>query len=285
MTPSASTGLVVLLGDRVGHSVSPAIHNAGFAALGLDLVYLASAVSADRFADALAGLHALGARGANVTVPHKEAAFELAETLGPTARATGAVNTLVRTPTGWSGHNTDLEGFAVPLRALGAPLASGRAVVLGAGGAARAAALALRDRFGLARVDVAARRVEQADGVVSDLAVGSDAVELRAVSLDAADVPGAALVVNATPLGMDDADVSPCAPDAFRVGQVAYDLVYGPRPTRFVRDAEQAGATVLDGLAMLVGQAAGAFRLWTGRDLPTSLATDAARAALADRHA
>ena len=88
MTLTASTGLVVLLGDRVRHSVSPALHNAGFAALGLDLAYLACAVPADRFADALAGLHALGARGANVTVPHKEAAFELAETLGPTARAT-----------------------------------------------------------------------------------------------------------------------------------------------------------------------------------------------------
>ena len=109
MTPSASTGWVLLLGDRVAHSVSPAIHNAGFDALGLDLVYLASAVPPDRIAEAVAGLHALGGVGANVTVPHKEAAFALADTLGPVARATRAVNTLVRTPDGWRGHNTDVS--------------------------------------------------------------------------------------------------------------------------------------------------------------------------------
>ena len=283
MTLTASTGLIVLLGDRVRHSVSPAIHNAGFAACGLDLAYLACAVPGDRFADALAGLHALGARGANVTVPHKEVAFELAETLGPTARATGAVNTLVRTETGWSGHNTDLDGFAAPLRDLGVPLGGGRAVVLGAGGAARAATRALGQDFGLARVDVAARRPGQAERVVADLAPDAG-TELRAVALGDADLSGAALIVNATPLGMEDADASPCGPEAFREGQVAYDLVYGPRPTRFVRDAERAGATALGGLAMLVGQAAGAFHLWTGRHLPVAVATTAARRALTDRH-
>ena len=160
-------------------------------------------------------------------------------------------------------------------------------MVLGAGGAARAAARALSEGFGLQRVDIAARRLEQAQAVVADLSAtsGVGAAALRAVEWRGADLPGAALVVNATPLGMDDAEASPCPAAAFRPGQVAYDLVYGPRPTGFVRDAERAGATVLDGLAMLVGQAAGAFRLWTGRDLPIPLSTEAARRALADRHA
>lgn len=281
MTPSVSTRLVALLGDPVAQSVSPAIHNDAFGTLGMDLVYVAAAVPAERFVDALMGLHALGAVGANVTVPHKEAAWELAETLGPTARAAGAVNTLVRTPSGWSGHNTDVEGFASPLRALGASLGGARAVVIGAGGAARAAVLALRDGFGLARVDVAARRLEQAEALVRDLAADATA-ELHALALGDADL-GAPLIVNATSVGMQDPDDSPCPGAGFAPEQIVYDLVYGAVPTRLVRDARAASATALDGLAMLVGQAAGAFRLWTGRDLDLARATAAARAALALR--
>ena len=152
--------------------------------------------------------------------------------------------------------------------------------MLGAGGAARAAVLALRDGFGLAHVDVVARRPDQAARLVADLQAGLGA-SLRADACAA--LAEADVLVNATPVGMDDADLSPCPPDSFRPGQIVYDLVYGTRPTRLLQEAAAAGATTLDGLAMLVGQAAGAFRLWTGEDLPLALATDAARRAL--RHA
>ena len=281
MTPSASTRLAVLLGDPVSQSVSPAIHNDAFDALGIDVVYTAARVPADRFGDALAGLHALGAVGANVTVPHKKAAYARAETLGPMARASGAVNTLVRTPTGWSGHNTDVDGFAEPLRALGADLSGARAVVIGAGGAARATVLALREGFGLDRVDVAARRIAQAERLVDELGIGD--AELRAVGLDAADLVTPALVVNATSVGMHGAEATPCPGARFREGQIVYDLVYGPAPTRLVRDARAAGAQAIDGLAMLVGQAAGAFRLWTGEAMDQARALAVARDALARR--
>ena len=276
----SSTRLVALLGDPVGQSVSPAMHNAAFEAAGADLVYVAAAVSGDQFSEAVDGLYALGAVGANVTVPHKRAAWELAETLGPMAEAAGAVNTLVRTPTGWSGHNTDVDGFAAPLRATGADLTGTRALVIGAGGAARAAVLALRDGFGLARVDVAARRVEQAEALVRDLRGGS--AELCAVPLGDAD-DNARLVVNATSVGMHSPHDTPCPDARFQPEQIIYDLVYGPEPTQLVRDATAAGATTLDGLAMLVGQAAGAFRLWTGQEMNTDLALRVARRALADR--
>lgn len=281
MTPASSTGLVALLGNPVGQSVSPALHNAAFEDAGLDLVYIAARVSGPRFREAATGLHALGALGANVTVPHKRAAWNLAEALGPMAAAAGAVNTLVRTPTGWSGHNTDVEGFAKPLRETNVDLRDARALVIGAGGAARAAVLALRDGFGLSRIDVAARRTEQAGALVEDLASGGNA-GLRAVALGDADTR-ARLVVNATPVGMHDAAEMPYPGAQFTPDQVVYDLVYGPERTRLVHAARAAGATTLDGLAMLIGQAAGSFQLWTGREMNTDLAMRVARDALAAR--
>lgn len=278
----AATRLAVLLGDPVAHSRSPRIHNAAFRALGLDAVYLACRVAPAYLPAAVAGLKALGALGASVTIPHKEAVAPLLDRLAPTAASVGAVNTLVFEDDGAvRGENTDVEGFLQPLRPHDDRLHGAAMTVLGAGGAARAAAYALLSVFEPTRLTVAARRPDQARRLSAALAPHDpfDALWPASFAEAGAAVRESALVVNATPVGMaPDAGRTPW-PEAsdFHAGQLVYDLVYAPAETRLLREAAARGAVPLGGLAMLVGQAAAAFRLWTGRDLPL----DAVWAALA----
>ena len=278
----ASTGLVVLLGDPVGHSVSPAIHNAGFREGGLDLVYLACAVPGDRLAAAVGGLWALDGVGANVTVPHKTAVLELAATASATARALGAANTLVRTDDGWHADNTDATGFLVPLGACRQQIEGQTVLVLGAGGAARAVAYAALTALRPGRLVVAARRLSQAQELLQDLETSGGGCDRAAVSLADAgpDVRAAALVVNATSVGMGDGATPWAQADDFRTGQIVYDLVYRPSETPLMRAARARGATVIGGLPMLLAQAAGSYRQWTGRELPAETARRAALDAL-----
>lgn len=267
--------LVVLLGDPVAHSVSPAMHAAAFREHGLDAIYLACRVEAGRLMEAVRGLDALGALGANVTIPHKEAVLGLCNALSPEATAVGAVNTLVRGEAGWTGHTTDVAGFLAPLAHEEVP----DATVLGAGGAARAVVYALLTTFAPSRLTLASRRPEQAEALARDLAPFDSRGGLAVASLTEA--PAARLVVNATPLGMHGMeDLSPYPRADLGPGQIAYDLVYRPRETRFLREAAARGAQAIGGLPMLVGQAAESFRLWTGRDFPTDAARRAALDAL-----
>ena len=272
----------MLLGDPVGHSLSPALHNTAFTYQGLDLVYLACAVEADHLAEALRGLWALGARGANVTIPHKRAALAIADEATSTAEALGAANTLVRTDAGWRADNTDVAGFLAPLDAHRQRLGDAPVVVFGAGGAARAVVYAAAVGLKASRVTIVARRPEQADALAADLDGVTEEAELRTVTPTEAgpSVREAALVVNATPLGMGDGR-TPWSDDAdLHDGQVVYDLVYRPSRTPLLQAAEARGATVLGGLPMLIGQAADAYRQWTGRDFPHDVARRAALDAL-----
>jgi shikimate dehydrogenase len=273
LLPSPATRLAVLLGDPVAHSASPLIHNAAFRAVGLDVVYLACRVAPAGLPAAVAGLRALGAIGASVTIPHKEAVVPLLDRLAPAAVAVGAVNTLVFEADGpVRGENTDVEGFLQPLLPHADALHGAAMVVLGAGGAARAAAYALLTAFEPTRLAVAARRPDQARRLAAALAPYDSYDALRPVPFDEARaaVSESALVVNATPVGMaPDADRTPWPQDEdFHPGQFVYDLVYAPAETRLLREAAARGATPLGGLAMLVGQAATAFRLWTGLAMP-----------------
>jgi 3-dehydroquinate dehydratase / shikimate dehydrogenase len=249
LTPD--TAVYGVVGRPIAHSVSPAMHNAAFGLEGLDAVYLPlEAADAD---DVLAFADALDLRGASVTAPFK---VELATRipLDDEARAVGAVNTLLRSGAGWQGTNTDLHGLMAPLRSRLQP-ARTRAAVLGAGGAARAAACALR-REG-ADVTVHARRRAQADAIATALGV------------NAADWPPVRgswdLLVNATPVGTAPRVNDTPWPDAHFDGRLVYDLVYNPRETRLLRESAAAGLETLGGLEMLVAQAQRQFLLWTGR--------------------
>ncbi len=282
------TALVGVLGDPVRHSLSPAMHNAAIAALGLDWAYLALPVAASDLAVVLRALAAIDCRGLNVTLPHKQAAAGLAEELTPLAWRLGAVNTLVRREGGgWLGTNTDVEGFLAPLRSL----AAREALVLGCGGSARAVVAGLVD-LGLDRIQVAGRdaaRLEPFIRSCADWAPGLVPLVWGADSTGPADPLGAALasadlVVNTTPVGMAAAERSPLRPDqiaALSPATTVYDLIYTPRPTALLRLARQQGCRTIDGLEMLVQQGAASLRLWSGlQEMPVIAMRAAALARL-----
>lgn len=276
--PTAATRLVALLGDPVAHSRSPALHNAAFRALGIDAVYLACRIDAADLPAALDGLDALGALGANVTIPHKEAAARhLAHrgTLTDAARAIGAVNTVVRRSDGrFEGDNTDADGFLDGLAPHRGAVDGAEAVVFGVGGAARAVAVALMAHVRPSRLTLVARDTARADAVARALAPVSNATPVATDAFGTGTVREAVrrarLVVNATPLGMAPNALRTPHPDADDLGpdHVVYDLVYAPRETRLLREAAARGAATVCGLAMLAGQADRAFRRWTGKPIP-----------------
>lgn len=260
-----------LFGHPVAHSLSPAMHNAAFRALGLPHRYEALDVPPAEIAGAVERLRAAGALGANVTVPHKLAVMEFLDALADDAREIGAVNTIVRDGSGRSvrlvGHNTDRHGFVAALAEAGVDVAGLRALVLGAGGAARSAVPALV--AGGARVTIANRTRARAVDLAAAGAIG--------VSGWPEDLAGWDLIVNATSLGLHDED--PLAGVALPASLVVYDLVPTARETPLVRRARGAGCRVVDGLAMLLHQAAKSFTLWTGENAPM----DEMRAALPRR--
>lgn len=289
------TALVGVLGDPVRHSLSPAMHNAALAALGLDWVYLALPTPARRLAVVLEALEALGCRGLNVTIPHKQAVATLCRELSPLAERLGAVNTLVpHAQGGWFGTNTDVEGFAAPLRRDGADWRGRRAVVLGSGGSARAVVAALVD-LGFAEIQLAGRRAEAVEAFRQDCAAWAPQLRPLVWSSDAlaAVLAGADLVVNTTPLGMAssaDPSASLACPlseaelQALPPGSWVYDVIYIPRPSALLRRAAERGCTTLDGLEMLVQQGAAALRLWSGlADVPVGCMREAALRQLQSR--
>ncbi|HEX9242386.1 MAG TPA: shikimate dehydrogenase (NADP+) [Anaeromyxobacter sp.] len=263
------TALYGVLGHPVSHSRSPEMQNAAFSDAGIDAVYVALPAAPERLADAIAGAHALGFAGLNVTVPHKQAALPLCATVDPVAGAIGAVNTLRRAPRGWEGFNTDAPACLALLEAAGVGKGA-RALLLGAGGVARAAGWALL-RAG-AILQISARRGEVAWEVAQALAPGAAAgvplPEAVPFAELAARCRAADVIVNATSVGLAG---HPGALEgvAFRAGQVAADAVYGD--TAFVRAARAAGARVVTGEELLVRQGALAFTLWTGRPAPEAV--------------
>jgi len=245
--------LAGVLGFPVRHSRSPAMMNAAFRELGLDWRYFALPVPPGRFAETVRALAASGYRAANVTIPHKVAARELADELSDGARAIGAVNTLILGEDGRvAGDNTDAGGL---LDALGAPPPE-TALVLGAGGAARAAAWALNNAG--ARVTIWNRTPGRAAALAKELGV------------DAADRPGPAeLLVNATSVGLNPEDSLEGLP--LVEARVVVELVYGQTPTPLARWAEERGVRLVDGLEVLIHQGARSFALWTGREAPVEV--------------
>ena len=268
---NGNTEVIGIIGWPVGHSLSPALHNAAFAALSLDYVYVPLPVAPDRVAAAISGLPALGLRGANVTVPHKSAVLPFIDEVDDNARLAGAVNTIVVGDGRLSGHNTDVIGFGQALREVVAESLVGLPVlVLGAGGVGRAAVVWLAQAGAdLTIVDLTIEIAEQVAAVARAAAPNVRARALPVASLGAADIAAATLLVNATSLGMDGAGKVPRVfVDNVRNDHVVYDVVYANEPTQLIVQARERGARVIEGLSMLLWQAAAAFELWTGVGAP-----------------
>ncbi len=248
-----------VIGDPIGHSKSPAMHHAAYDALGLSYLYVAVHVAPGRVAEALERMREMGYRGVNVTVPHKAEALAWASQPDSLASRIGAANTVdLRTGRAW---NTDAPGFMDTLVDLGlrSPY---RAVVLGAGGSARALVAALSDEAGV-EVAVWNRTRDRADRMVQELAPSAQV-------LDRPDLTDAGLVVNATSTGLSgielDLDFAATPPDA-----LAYDLAYGSEPTAFERQAASVGRRHTDGRGLLAAQGARAFEHWLGIPAPKAV--------------
>jgi 3-dehydroquinate dehydratase/shikimate dehydrogenase len=250
---SASSTLYGLVGSPIAHSVSPAMHNAALGAAGLDAVYLP--LPANDVDDFLAFARAMGLAGASITIPFKVALAERVDRLDDTASRIGAINT-IRVANGvWAGRNTDLAGFLQPLLDRGVVLKGTRASILGAGGAARAVAIALS--VAGAPVTLHARDRERAATVAAATGASVGGWPPPAGSWD--------LLVNCTPVGMHpQVDATPIDPSLL-TGRMVYDLVYNPLETRLLREAARAGCQTIGGLEMLVAQAVEQFEWWTGR--------------------
>ncbi|MBW4465259.1 MAG: shikimate dehydrogenase [Pegethrix bostrychoides GSE-TBD4-15B] len=280
---SGQTRLLGVIGDPIGHTLSPVMHNAAIAELGLDLVYLPFPVAAANLAAALNGFAAIGLLGFSVTIPHKQAIMPLLNEVSAVAQAIGAVNTVCRTAAGWYGTNTDAEGFLAPLLALNRDWQSTTAVILGNGGAARAVVAGCA-QLGFSRIQVVGRSSDK----LAVLRQGwPDLASLTVHLWEELPLllPNATLIVNSTPVGMHpQAEASPLSHAEIQQVQPAaifYDLIYSPRPTQFLQQAAAQGATAIDGLGMLVQQGAVALSLWL--EQPVSVAV--MRQALLDHFA
>lgn len=276
MTTAKSRWLGVL-GWPVEHSRSPQIHTAALEATGIDAVYLPLAVPPAALASAITGLRALGALGANVTLPHKERVMEHLDAIEPAALAIGAVNTIVREGDRLIGANTDGDGLARALHEGGVELDGARVLLIGGGGAARASVRGLLDA-GARAITVAARRIEQAE----QLADGEPSLSALALAdtralEDAA--RGADLFVQASSATLGDRDPAFAASlpfDALPDHATVIDLVYAPLETSVLRAAAARGLRTVDGLGMLVWQAALAFERWHGVAAPIEVMRRAA---------
>jgi shikimate dehydrogenase len=283
---TGTTKLLGVIGNPIAHTFSPVMHNAAIAALGLDYRYVAFDVAPAQLATALDGFAAIGVVGCSVTIPHKQAVMPLLKDISPLAKAVGAVNTIWNAPEGWQGTNTDIPGFIAPLRAITRDWGETTALILGNGGAARAVVAGCH-QLGCRSVRVFGRDAAKL------AAFGESWQDIQLETLSG-DVPtpvklhvhlwdelGAfidrenLLLVNSTPIGMYPQTMdSPISAEMMaKIGSnsIAYDLIYTPRPTKFLQLAQGYGAIAIDGLEMLIQQGAIAFELWLQQAAPSDI--------------
>ena len=285
---NGGTALVGLLGNPVRHSLSPAMQNAALQEMGLNWSYLALPCEGQDLPVVLEGLRAVGCRGLNVTIPHKQAVAGLCQKLSPLARRLGAVNTLIpEHGSSWSGDNTDVSGFLAPLEDH-IEWTGRRAVVVGCGGSARAVVAGLQT-LGLAEISVIGRQSATLQPFVQDLSLDEAPLDpLLDSDPTIADVIAASdLIINTTPVGMAQHGEDGAMPlgESFwsRITTEAtlYDLIYIPRPTAWLQWGRKRQLHCIDGLDMLVQQGAASLRLWSGHDdVPIDAMRSAAETAL-----
>ena len=277
---TGKTKLLGIIGDPVEHSLSPVMHNAAIANLGLDYVYVPFPVKQGDLARAIAGFSAVDLQGFSITIPHKQDIIPLLSEVSDDAVNIGAVNTVWLTETGWKGTNTDAEGFVSPLKTMSLDWQQLTAVVLGNGGAARAVIVGLIN-LGCSEVHVVGRNPDKlarfyqswhhAPAIASKIKI-HNWDNLKSL------LPTTDLLVNTTPVGMSPkTDASPVEASLIqklKPNAIAYDLIYTPNPTQFLKLAQNHGATAIDGLEMLVQQGAAALKIWLQQPVPVEVMRD-----------
>lgn len=273
MNITGATRLAALLGSPVEHSQSPLIHNTAFQQLQLPYTYLAFDVPPEQLKEAVEGLKALKAIGFNLTMPHKEAVMPLLDELSQEAAVIGAVNTVKVEGEHLTGHNTDGKGFLLSLQDVGFLVSGKKAVIAGSGGAARSVALALA-QGNVRQLVLLNRSLHRAEEIALMLREATPEIDVKVAELNQANVAtelnDADLLVNSTPLGMKESSTESIVSDGsiLKPPLLVYDLLYHPPRTYLMKQAEEQGCTTINGLSMLLWQAALAFEIWTGVPMP-----------------
>ncbi|MFC5651800.1 shikimate dehydrogenase [Paenibacillus solisilvae] len=275
------TVLYSVIGDPVRHSKSPVMMNRAFRERGINGVYTAFHVQPDKLGDFVAGVRAMGIRGVNVTIPHKLDIMPLLDEIDESAKAIGAVNTIVNNEGHLIGYNTDGIGYVRSLKEEAAPnLAGSNVLIVGAGGATRGILYALA-REGVARVTISNRTAQRAQELAEDFrpyitaiaAIGNEGLQAACAEAD--------IVINTTSLGMyPKVDETPLDASWLKPGTIASDLIYNPMTTRFLEEAKHRGCLIHGGLGMFIYQGAYAFEYWTGTEAPVEAMREAVLDAL-----
>ena len=276
MEISGTTRLICLLGDPVAHSVSPAMHNLAFKTLELDYCYMAFRADENTLPETVEALKALDVRGWNLTMPCKTKMCELVDELSPAAKLTHSVNTVVNDKGRLTGHTTDGSGYMQMLAEAGVEIIGKKMVIAGAGGAARAIAVqAALD--GVAEIAIFNRSIEKASHLADDINKGTkcyaSAYDIKDTSMLKQELEDAVLFTNATQVGMAPNQHTSIVEETFIFPEnlIVSDIVYNPRKTQLLVQAESQGLKTIGGLKMLLWQGAHAFKLWTGQSMPVDV--------------
>ena len=274
---TGKTKLLGVIGHPVEHSLSPIMHNAAIAYLGLDYVYLPLPVHPDNLQTAISGFAAIDLVGFNITIPHKQAITPLIAEISPTAKAIGAINTVWQTSGGtWAGTNTDVEGFIAPLQTYNRDWSNQTAIVLGNGGAARAVVAGCA-QLGFKETYVVGRNTTKLADFINSWGNSALSTRLLVRTWDKLPslIPQVNVIINTTPIGMyPNIGESPLSNEEMALlatDAIAYDLIYTPSPTKFLQQALAKGATSIDGLEMLVQQGAAALAIWLQQPVPVDV--------------
>lgn len=276
----ANTELIGLIGHPIKHSYSPFIQNFALEQMNLDYVYLPFDVPSENLKAAVNGVLALGLKGLNVTLPHKEKIIKYLDEVSEEASIIGAVNTIVNDHGKLMGYNTDAYGILETLLPYKEKISSSRATVIGAGGSARAVIYTLLRYFKPEEINIINRTQQKADTLANDFALKMRYDSFHTFELFPPDnvetLKNSSLIVNATTLGMypEVEDTITDIDDSFNDEQIVFDLIYNPTKTKFLKTAEMQGAKVIGGLKMLISQAAKSFELWTGVEMPVEIIFD-----------
>lgn len=289
MNVMGTTAVYGVIGDPIGHTLSPRMQNRAIWAMGLDAVYVPFRVPPDEVGNAVRAVRALSIGGLNVTVPHKTAVIPFLDRLTDAALMIGAVNTILRDGNDLVGENTDADGFLWCVTGDGGIERFPETVcVLGAGGAARGVVYACATRPEVREIVVVNRTLSRAEEIAGRFA-GIGKARITACPADLSSLrrilTESGMIVNTTTLGMKpDVDSTPIRePDVLHAGHIVCDIIYTPARTKLLRDAEERGARTVGGLAMLAGQGARSLSLWTGREAPVDVMLDELRRAMAER--